>query len=349
VWDGFDQARPVVYSVHVGADANPLETRALMRTWADAYGGDYSYPTTHAEMERSFERMSTRLRRPAVYTLVADSDFVDRRPGTLAVREAPGAPPAVAPGVSVGIVLDTSGSMRKRLDGTRRIAIAKTSLQRLLRTMPDGLPVALRTFWRGGPGARCETRPTLPLAPLDRASARRAVRDLTAARNTPTPIADALYAMADDLAAVEGPRMVVLITDGDENCGGDPEAAIASLLEGGFDVNLNIVGFALDDEELKARMAEWAEAGAGSYFDAGGAADLDAAVASALRAPFRVYLAGGDELVDSGTVGGQPLSVEPGTYRVEVLLDPVVIFEDVIVEGGTAVSVELPAAEDPAP
>jgi hypothetical protein len=62
-----------------------------------------------------------------------------------------------------------------------------------------------------------------------------------------------------------------------------------------------------------------------------------------------VYLAGGDELVDSGTVGGQPLSVEPGTYRVEVLLDPVVIFEDVIVEGGTAVSVELPAAEDPAP
>ena len=37
-------------------------------------------PTTHAEMERAFERMSTHLRRPSAYALTATSAFVDRTP-----------------------------------------------------------------------------------------------------------------------------------------------------------------------------------------------------------------------------------------------------------------------------
>ena len=59
--------------------------RNLMRSWADANAGHYAFPATHAEMERSFERMSTRLRRPALYTLTAATAFEDRSPGTLAV------------------------------------------------------------------------------------------------------------------------------------------------------------------------------------------------------------------------------------------------------------------------
>ena len=49
------------------------------------------------------------------------------------------------------------------------------------------------------------------------------------------------------------------------------------------------MGFALQDEELKSQMAAWAEAGDGTYFDAAGADELAASLATALSAPFRAY------------------------------------------------------------
>ena len=63
---------------------------------------------------------------------------------------------------------------------------------------------------------------------------------------------------------------------------------------------------------------------------------------AALGAPFRVYGPDGD-VFDGGTVGGGPIELDPGTYRVEVLSDPPVEFDEVVVGGGEAVILELPA------
>jgi len=349
VWAALDDVQPTIYTVHVGASGHPEETRNLMRAWSDSNGGVYSYPTTHAEMDRSFERMSTRLRRPATYTLLLGTTEVNRDPASLSVSAPVGQPTALAPGVAVGIILDTSGSMRKGLDGKRRIDIAKSALRQLVGDgLAEGVPVALRTF--GGRGSnkasRCETRLAQPLEPLDRAAALKLVKKLKAARKTKTPIGAALRAMADDLAAATGSHTIVLITDGAETCGDDPDAAVAELRASGVDVNLNIVGFALDDEELKAQMAAWAEAGAGSYFDAASATELGAALAVAVAAPFRVYASGADQPLASGTVGGGAVTLEPGNYRVEVLTDPIIEFDGVVLGGGEVRSLELPVTEE---
>jgi len=343
VWAAFDEVQPIVYTVHVGASSRPEETRNMMRAWADSAGGVYSYPTTHAEMDRSFERMSTRLRRPATYGLIASTSAVNRDPATLSVV----APAALAPGVAVGIILDTSGSMRKGLDGVRRIDIAKASLRQLVSDgLAEGVPVALRTF--GGPdrskAARCETSLSQPLEPLDRASTLKLIKKLQADKKTKTPIGAALRAMEGDLAGATGVRTIVLITDGAETCGDDPEAAIEALQASGLDVNLNIVGFALDDEALKAQMAAWADAGAGSYFDAASASELGSALAAAVAAPFRVYAPDGDESIASGKVGFDAVQLDPGEYRVEVLTDPPFSFDRVILDGGEIRSLALPPA-----
>ncbi|MFV2062814.1 MAG: VWA domain-containing protein, partial [Chloroflexota bacterium] len=186
-----------------------------------------------------------------------------------------------------------------------------------------------------GKKARCETRLVQPLAPLKKAKALKLVSKLSAPKKVRTPLGAAIAAVADDLGEVEGARIVVLVTDGDETCGGDPDAAIEALKASGIDVNVNIVGFALEDQALKDQMAAWAAAGGGNYYDASIADELAASLAQALAAPFRVYTAGTDEPLASGTVGGAGVLLEPGTYRVEVLSDPLVVFEDVIIEGGT--------------
>ena len=99
------------------------------------------------------------------------------------------------------------------------------------------------------------------------------------------------------------------------------------------------------DKRVRRDMQAWASLGGGSYFDAKGADDLGAAIGRAVRAPFRVLDASGNE-VASGTLDGEPVTVPPGTYSVVVLADPVVRFDAVPVapdESVTRVMPEVPA------
>jgi hypothetical protein len=248
----------------------------------------------------------------------------------------------------VEIILDTSASMRKKLEGQRRIDVAKISLRTLINTgLSEGVPVAMRVFGaKGSPEARsCGTRLAMPLQPLKRAKALKLVKKLRAGEKTSTPIAAALRAVAADLADVTGTRTVVLITDGAARCNEDPADAIEELRAKGFDVKLNIVGFALKEEDIKTQMEAWADAGNGSFFDASSGDELVAAIVTAVGAPFDVYAAGESEPIEGGIVGGAPLTLPPGSYRVEVLTDPVVEFDDVELGGGANVSLTLPEPE----
>jgi hypothetical protein len=84
---------------------------------------------------------------------------------------------------------------------------------------------------------------------------------------------------------------------------------------------VNIVGFALDDEELKRTFRRWARIGNGTYFDATNAEELDRAVAAAAAAPYAIYDAEGTE-VATGTVGGRAIALRPGAYTLVVFTEP---------------------------
>lgn len=337
--DALERARPGIFPVHVGGVDDPVVSTHVMQDLALANGGFYQYATSLGDMERAFDRMATWLRRPADYVMTYATSLVGYPPGSIEVLPAEGAKVRIG-GVAVELVLDTSGSMRARLGSSTRIAVAKRSLQQLVEgSLPDGLPVALRTFKAGR--RSCATTLTVKLGPLDGAAMVKRIQRLKVDKGTKTPLAAAIDAVAGDIGDATGPRVVVVVTDGAETCKGDPEAAIRSLVEAGFDTTVNIVGFALDDEVLKARMASWAEAGGGVFFDAQDQTGLSAAIGAILRAPFRVYDEEG-ALVGEGVVGDTPVTLPMGTYRVEVLADPEVItFEDVRVGTGEAVRLEV--------
>ena len=280
------------------------------------------------------------------------------RSGRISVRApADGQRTHLEPGVGVEIILDTSGSMLGKVKGVRRIDIAKDSLRILIRdALAEGISVALRTFGgvQGAQGDRCQTQLTVPLAPLDREATLELVSRLGAekkeTKKTSSPIAASLAAVADDLAGVTGRRTVVLVTDGDETCGGDPLAEIARLRANGPELSLNVVGFALKDEELRARMADWAEAGGGAYFDASSTSELASAISSAItrNVPdaagtlFRIIPEDGGRTLH-GVVGGVPIEVKPGRYRVEVVLHPPIRLDVVRVQSGSTIELEVPS------
>ena len=350
LWASLAEVRPIVFTVHVGGGGAPVLTTNLMQDWANAWAGHYEYAASHGQLDRAFDRLATWLRRPAAYRVSFEGRFIDHRPGGLSVEPPAGAEGArsvvAGSGVGVEILLDTSNSMLKKIGKQSRMSIAKDVMRRLIgETLPEGVPVAVRIF---DPAQRCGSTLLAPLAPLDRESMLAKVERVKAGKHTKTPIAATLQQVASDLAQTQGMGVVVLVTDGRESCDGDPEAAIRAIKASGLDVRINIVGFAIQDQGLKDRMAQWAEIGGGQAFDAGDADSLLDGVAQALAAPFRVLDSAGEE-VATGVVGGDPVSLPPGTYTVEVLTDPVRVIEDVVVQPGMSRRIELgsPGAQTP--
>ena len=237
-------------------------------------------------------------------------------PGTLRVVSGSSPGSTASQTGAVEVILDASGSMLQRLGGKRRIDIAKSSVERLLNdVLPAGSPFALRVFGHREADS-CRTDLEIPLAPLDAAEARSKVRAIEARNRARTPIGASLLAVEDDLAGVEGAATVVLVTDGEETCDGDPPAAIEALQRAGFEVRVNIVGFAIDDLALKETFEAWARAGGGRYVEANDGEQLAEALSTSLERGFEVLE--GDRVVATGTVDGKPVRLAAGAYRVRL-------------------------------
>jgi hypothetical protein len=233
------------------------------------------------------------------------------QPGTLLVLPVTGMTSLSA----LEVILDASGSMLQRQDGRRRIDIAKETLAALLRdTIPDGTPFALRVFGNREADS-CRTDLEVPLAPLDTASVLSLIDGLEAVNLARTPIGRSLELVESDLRAADGEHLIILITDGEETCEGDPAAAIAALRAKGIDARVNIVGYAIDDTDLEATFADWAELGGGGYFAAGDAGQLAAALLAAAQPAFMVVNADGT-VVGRGLAGGEPITLPAGAYQV---------------------------------
>lgn len=336
LWDLLHEARPRVFSFEVST-ASSAWTQDLMQSWAYVNDGHYAYARNVGDFDIGFRRASCKLRRAKGYRVeVATRHEAPPGPGTIAV-----VPGSDADKPAIEVILDASGSMGALLpDGTPRIDAARDTLQALVAEgIEEGTPFALRAFGHVTPST-CEQELVVPLAPLDREAALGAIAGIEPKLLSQTPIADALRAAAADVSAAGGPVAIVLITDGEESCGGDPEAALGELRAAGIDVTLSIVSLALDDAAAAERFAKLAEIGNGAYTDVGDPAELAAAIQASLAVPFEVLGPDGG-VIATGRVGGEPVSVERGVYTVRVPGSPPILIRDVRVPGDSNTTVSV--------
>jgi hypothetical protein len=322
-WEGPGNATDYVIILPVGSDNNAR--------------GHYAYVSRGKEL-----RIATP-EEPGEYELRYLTSgkrlTLGKRALTILPRAAPGglqvsyaaAGSADLAGATVVVVLDASGSMLQRLDGRRRIDIAKAAITELVeKTLPENVSFALRVFGHKEADA-CRSDLEIPAGPLDRARSSSVVASIEAMNLARTPIAESLRLVAADAGGRNGPLLVVLVTDGEETCDGDPAAVIRELVAAGTDVRVNIVGFAIDELMLQETFAEWARIGNGRYFNADDGEALTASLRESVEVSYSVLDADG-RVVASGTVNGLPVAVDAGTYRVVLPSDPERAAEAVVVK-----------------
>ena len=179
---------------------------------------------------------------------------------------------------NVLFILDASGSMRGKLGGQVKMEAAKSAFHSLLAGMPKDANVGLEVYGHRG-NRDCSVIEVMnPVAPLD-AAAISANVDRLAPEHGATPMAAALERGAEVLKGLEGPKAIVLISDGKENCGGDPETVARRLRSQGIGVVTHVVGLGVNEEE-RAQLAAIASAGGGKYYAANNVQELNASLAA---------------------------------------------------------------------
>ena len=255
-----------------------------------------------------------------------------RRLGNLSISMEGGPEAAAAVPQTIELILDASNSMWGQIQKRPKIEIAKEVLSSIVQGLPGDVDVGLRIYGHQHSYKRQNCTDSELVVPITQVNKKLLIEKIQAI--TPrgmTPIAYSLEQTGSDLAGIEGEKVIILVSDGKESCGGDPAAVAKKLNEAGLKVKLHVVGFDIGDEATREQLKGIADSTAGQYFDASGAEELKSALTEAVRLTYTVYDAEGKEMFQD-FVGGRTRRLKVGTYKVVLNTEPPTVFENVTIE-----------------
>jgi|GEM_PF-2101148 len=167
---------------------------------------------------------------------------------------------------NVLFILDNSGSMWQRVDGEPKVESAKKILSDVLNELPPDSKLGLMTY---GHRRKSDCKDIELVSPIGSETGPAIAKRVNAFKpKGRTPIAASLTLAAEAFKGVDGAKMIVLITDGGEECNGDPCAAAKQLAASGLVVKINVVGYSLNLDKTKRDEVECiAKEGKGRFFE----------------------------------------------------------------------------------
>ncbi|MFN8377910.1 MAG: VWA domain-containing protein [Anaerolineae bacterium] len=251
--------------------------------------------------------------------------------------------------INIAFIFDASGSMMAGMEGRTRLAVAQDALAELSSNLPANANTSLWVYGhrlpQDDPAASCQDiEQVIPLGPADPASFQSAVRGIQAIGYT--PITDSLQLAAQTLVDRPDDRnTIVLISDGEETCGGSPCLMAQAIKAANIEMTVNTIGFAAD-AVTRQQLECIAEVTGGTYYDAQDSGQLIDALQAAVAPPgtVRTVDGAGEPLADVAfqvlDTAGQPVgsyvgtaTVAGGDYRAVVPGEPVVDVTITVVPG----------------
>lgn len=187
-----------------------------------------------------------------------------------------GATPLMSDTATV-VVFDASGSMWNRLEGDlSRIEVARDVMGNYFVDRNPDAPYAIVAYGHNRRGDCSDIEVVTPMG--QHIGAGQANRIVGLIPQGMTPLTDALRVARDQIPPTAESADIVLITDGLENCGGDPCALAAQFAAEGVDLRAHVVGFGMAPGEVEA-LACLPDQTGGLLLEATTGAELTAALA----------------------------------------------------------------------
>ncbi|MGQ7787121.1 vWA domain-containing protein [Nesterenkonia sp. PF2B19] len=221
------------------------------------------------------------------------------------------------------LVLDASGSMSEPdADGTTRIEAAREALHQVVDGLDEDQQVGFRVFAGEvtdytDPAACEDSELVVPVGADNRAELRDAIQAYDAVGGR-TPLAHALSEAAGDLGQT-GPRTIVLVSDGEENCVPDPCEVADTIASQGVDVTIHTVGYHVE-ETAREQLQCIAAVADGEYYDADDVDSLTRTLERVSDRAFEPFSLIGEE-VTGGENWGEAPQLETGHQYVDTLTE----------------------------
>jgi len=258
-------------------------------------------------------------------------------------------------------ILDASGSMAAKIQGKPKIDVAKEVLSNLIKELPETTNVGLVAYGHRQKGDCNDVEELAPIAPVNKTSLINQISGLHP--KGMTPLTYSIQQVAEGLKGKAADTTIILVSDGEETCKGDPCAVVRELKAAGAKFVLHVIGFDVSEKEKK-QLNCIAKAGDGFYFTARTAGELKLAAkqavekkeppkstltvkavrnGQALQARYELFkteeeTAKQGEKIGAGITekGGTTLTLPPGTYNLVVentedTLKSTVTFEEIAI------------------
>ncbi len=174
------------------------------------------------------------------------------------------------------LIMDSTGSMADALpSGMTKMEAAKESANSLVDTYGDS--IALMVYEDCDSGGDPMTGSNRVWVPYTTNTATLKSKIDSISPQSSTPIADAIREGAD-YATSNGNNAIVVLTDGEETCGGNVANAIDYAISKG--VTVNVIGFALD-ASADSSLSQTVQGSGGKYYKASDAQGLRSALGQA--------------------------------------------------------------------
>jgi Ca-activated chloride channel homolog len=259
---------------------------------------------------------------------------------------------------NVMFIIDASGSMAAQVQGKPKIDVAKDVLSSLIKDLPEATNVGLVAYGHRQKGDCNDVEELAPIAPVNKESLINRISGLHP--KGMTPLTFSIQKVAEGLKGKAAETTIILVSDGEETCKGDPCAAVRELKAAGAKFVMHVIGFDVSEKEKK-QLNCIAGAGGGSYFTARNAGELKLAAQQAvekkeppkstltvkavrngqpLQARCEIFKTEGEKVSEGLTEkGSKTFTLPPGTYDLKVentedTLKPTIAFQGIIIGPG---------------
>ncbi|MCG6657929.1 VWA domain-containing protein [Halomonas campisalis] len=186
------------------------------------------------------------------------------------------ATPALADEQVSVVVFDASGSMWARLeDDKSRIEVAREVMDEFAESRDSSVPFGLVAYGHSRRGDCGDIETVMSLGNYEGSEISRTIQALNP--QGMTPLTDAMAMARDMIPRTAEAADIILVTDGLENCGGDPCALAADMAAEGINIRAHVVGFALEEEAVQTLSCVPEQTG-GQLFTTQSGAELSGAL-----------------------------------------------------------------------
>lgn len=188
---------------------------------------------------------------------------------------------------AVLFIVDFSNSMAEKFHGVKKIDMVLDTISELLPTIPRSQKLGLRVYGhKAGFIASQACKASSLAVPISQGTGPSIQGTLLSMKPTGwTPITYSLkQAVANDFMGFSGKKRIILLSDGGENCDESPCDYALDLIKTRDDIYIDVIAFAIFDQEANNQLKCAALATRGKFYTANTAADLKNSLSNSLSA-----------------------------------------------------------------